>query len=69
MYSIANSSNTNVPILDIDNGTCPNDGVFNFDQNASKFYMIMFIVICVAVLYVVYLMKYDYDKGQFDIPG
>jgi len=68
MYSIANSSNTTVPILDSDN-YISGDAVFDFDQNASEFHMIMFIIICIAVLYIIFLIKYDYDQGSFIVLG
>lgn len=68
MYSIGNASITNVPILDSDN-YATDDGIFDFDQNASKFTMIMFIIVCIAVLYIVLLIKYDYNKGSLAILG
>ena len=64
MYSISNSSNLNVPILDTDNyecNDCCNGGYFY--EGSSNFHMVIFIIICISCLYVAYLMKYDYNKG------
>lgn len=65
LSSISNVSNINVPILDSDEYS--NDGYLGFNQDASKFHMIMLIIMCVVFLYVVLLIKYDYSRHELII--
>lgn len=59
MYSLNNISNINVSLLEPE--------IFNIDS--SNFNMIMFIIACIVFLYVILLVKYDYDKGSLIILG
>lgn len=59
MYSLNNISNMNVSLLEPE--------IFNIDS--SNFNMIMFIIACIVFLYVILLVKYDYDKGSLIILG